>query len=100
MPSMQSWAQGETVVDRVYHLDRGYHRIEEKLAGLGAVIERIKQAVAIPVMAKCRIGHFVEAQIISKSDTPAEICEDQGQAEDNREEIRMDRVTRVPLDAS
>jgi UDP-N-acetylglucosamine 1-carboxyvinyltransferase len=33
-------AQGETVVDRVYHLDRGYHRIEEKLAGLGAVIER------------------------------------------------------------
>ncbi len=34
-------AQGETIVDRVYHLDRGYHRIEEKLAGLGAVIERI-----------------------------------------------------------
>jgi len=33
-------AQGETVVDRVYHLDRGYHRIEQKLAGLGAVIER------------------------------------------------------------
>jgi len=36
-------AQGETVVDRVYHLDRGYHRIEEKLAGLGAVIERISR---------------------------------------------------------
>jgi UDP-N-acetylglucosamine 1-carboxyvinyltransferase len=34
-------AQGETVVDRVYHLDRGYHRIEQKLAGLGAVIERM-----------------------------------------------------------
>ncbi len=34
-------ARGETVVDRVYHLDRGYHRIEEKLAGLGARIERI-----------------------------------------------------------
>jgi UDP-N-acetylglucosamine 1-carboxyvinyltransferase len=33
--------QGETVVDRVYHLDRGYHRIEDKLAGLGALIERI-----------------------------------------------------------
>ena len=33
-------AAGETVVNRVYHLDRGYHRIEEKLAGLGAVIER------------------------------------------------------------
>src|SRR5574342_1021929 len=29
-----------------------------------AVIERIKQAVTIPVMAKCRIGHFVEAQIL------------------------------------
>ena len=36
-------AQGETVVDRVYHLDRGYHRIEVKLAGLGAVIERISR---------------------------------------------------------
>jgi UDP-N-acetylglucosamine 1-carboxyvinyltransferase len=29
-------------VDRVYHLDRGYHRIEEKLACLGATIERIR----------------------------------------------------------
>ncbi len=35
-------AKGETVVDRVYHLDRGYHRIEEKLARLGANIERIQ----------------------------------------------------------
>jgi UDP-N-acetylglucosamine 1-carboxyvinyltransferase len=35
-------ASGETVIDRVYHLDRGYHRIEEKLAGLGATIERIQ----------------------------------------------------------
>jgi UDP-N-acetylglucosamine 1-carboxyvinyltransferase len=34
-------AKGETIVDRVYHLDRGYHRIEEKLARLGANIERI-----------------------------------------------------------
>jgi UDP-N-acetylglucosamine 1-carboxyvinyltransferase len=34
-------AAGETVVDRVYHLDRGYHRIDEKLRGLGADIERI-----------------------------------------------------------
>jgi UDP-N-acetylglucosamine 1-carboxyvinyltransferase len=34
-------AQGETVVDRVYHLDRGYYRIDEKLRGLGADIERI-----------------------------------------------------------
>ena len=35
-------AEGETIVDRVYHLDRGYHRIEEKLAALGADIERIQ----------------------------------------------------------
>jgi UDP-N-acetylglucosamine 1-carboxyvinyltransferase len=35
-------AQGETWVDRVYHLDRGYHRIEEKLALLGADIKRVK----------------------------------------------------------
>jgi UDP-N-acetylglucosamine 1-carboxyvinyltransferase len=33
-------AQGETVIDRVYHLDRGFYRIEQKLAGLGARIER------------------------------------------------------------
>ena len=35
-------AEGETVVNRVYHLDRGYERLEEKLTGCGAVIERIR----------------------------------------------------------
>lgn len=34
-------AEGETVVNRVYHLDRGYERLEEKLAACGAEIERI-----------------------------------------------------------
>ena len=34
-------AQGETVVERIYHLDRGYERIEEKLSQLGARIERV-----------------------------------------------------------
>ena len=34
-------ADNTTVVDRAYHLDRGYERIEEKLAGLGASIERV-----------------------------------------------------------
>jgi UDP-N-acetylglucosamine 1-carboxyvinyltransferase len=34
-------AKGDTWIDRVYHLDRGYFRIEEKLAALGANIERI-----------------------------------------------------------
>lgn len=35
-------AQGETVVSRVYHLDRGYERVEEKLRACGARIERVK----------------------------------------------------------
>ena len=35
-------AEGETVVSRVYHLDRGYERVEEKLGACGAKIERIK----------------------------------------------------------
>ena len=34
-------ASGETLIDRVYHLDRGYERIEEKLKALGARIQRI-----------------------------------------------------------
>jgi UDP-N-acetylglucosamine 1-carboxyvinyltransferase len=34
-------AEGETVVDRIYHIDRGYQNIEEKLAGLGAEIRRV-----------------------------------------------------------
>lgn len=34
-------ATGETIIDRVYHLDRGYERLEEKLAACGATIERI-----------------------------------------------------------
>ena len=36
-------ARGETVVNRIYHLDRGYERLEEKLAACGADIERIKE---------------------------------------------------------
>jgi UDP-N-acetylglucosamine 1-carboxyvinyltransferase len=34
-------AQGETIIDRVYHMDRGYERIEQKLAGVGAQIQRV-----------------------------------------------------------
>lgn len=34
-------AQGKTTVDRIYHTDRGYERIEQKLAGLGANIQRV-----------------------------------------------------------
>jgi UDP-N-acetylglucosamine 1-carboxyvinyltransferase len=35
-------AQGETIVDRVYHIDRGYEKIEEKLRSVGADIERFR----------------------------------------------------------
>jgi len=35
--------EGETIISRVYHLDRGYERIEERLASLGADIERIHE---------------------------------------------------------
>jgi UDP-N-acetylglucosamine 1-carboxyvinyltransferase len=35
-------AQGETQVDRIYHLDRGYDRMEAKLRAIGADIERLK----------------------------------------------------------
>jgi UDP-N-acetylglucosamine 1-carboxyvinyltransferase len=34
-------ADGETIIDRVYHIDRGYENIEEKLKGVGAQIKRI-----------------------------------------------------------
>ena len=35
-------AEGTTIVDRIYHIDRGYDRIENKLSALGANIERVK----------------------------------------------------------
>ena len=37
-------AQGETIVNRIYHLDRGYERLEEKLSACGATIERVPDA--------------------------------------------------------
>jgi UDP-N-acetylglucosamine 1-carboxyvinyltransferase len=36
-------ARGKTEVSRIYHLDRGYERLEEKLKILGAKIERVKE---------------------------------------------------------
>ena len=38
-------AEGETIVGRLSHLDRGYYRFHEKLAGLGADIERVSGEV-------------------------------------------------------
>ena len=36
-------ARGESTIDRIYHLDRGYEHIEDKLRALGADIERIRE---------------------------------------------------------
>jgi UDP-N-acetylglucosamine 1-carboxyvinyltransferase len=38
-------AQGETIIDRVYHIDRGYEKIEDKLRAVGADIERLRESV-------------------------------------------------------
>jgi UDP-N-acetylglucosamine 1-carboxyvinyltransferase len=35
-------AQGQTLIDRIYHLDRGYDRMEVKLSAVGANIQRVK----------------------------------------------------------
>jgi UDP-N-acetylglucosamine 1-carboxyvinyltransferase len=42
-------ANGETIIDRVYHIDRGYEKIEAKLRALGADIERIRESVTAPL---------------------------------------------------
>jgi len=34
-------AEGETTIERIYHLDRGYERLEDKLAALGAKVRRL-----------------------------------------------------------
>ena len=39
-------ADGESILDRVYHMDRGYERIEEKLIGVGAEIQRLGNVFA------------------------------------------------------
>lgn len=41
-------AKGETIIHRVYHLDRGYERLEEKLSAVGANIERISERAPTP----------------------------------------------------
>jgi UDP-N-acetylglucosamine 1-carboxyvinyltransferase len=38
-------APGETLIDRVYHIDRGYEKIEDKLRAVGADIERVRESV-------------------------------------------------------
>ena len=42
-------AEGETTIDRVYHIDRGYEKIETKLKAVGADIERVRASVTSPL---------------------------------------------------
>ncbi len=42
-------ARGETIIDRVYHIDRGYEKIETKLRNVGADIERLRDSVTAPL---------------------------------------------------
>jgi len=42
-------ATGETLIDRVYHIDRGYEKIEDKLSAVGASVERIRESVTGPL---------------------------------------------------
>ncbi len=42
-------ASGETMIDRVYHIDRGYEKIESKLRAVGADIERLRESVTAPL---------------------------------------------------
>ena len=42
-------AEGETIIDRVYHIDRGYEKIETKLKAVGAEIERVRESVTAPL---------------------------------------------------
>ena len=42
-------AEGETTIDRVYHIDRGYEKIETKLKAVGADIERVRESVTSPL---------------------------------------------------
>ncbi len=41
-------ADGETIIDRIYHLDRGYERLEEKLRAVGAAVRRVGNLIPAP----------------------------------------------------
>ena len=63
-------AEGDTLIDRIYHIDRGYDRIEEKLAILGASIKRVSgleykkmmENYGISASANCRFK-FIKFQL-------------------------------------
>jgi len=45
-------AEGETIIDRVYHIDRGYEKIETKLKAVGANIVRVRESVTAPLQSE------------------------------------------------
>jgi UDP-N-acetylglucosamine 1-carboxyvinyltransferase len=53
-------AKGETIIDRVYHIDRGYEKIEAKLRNLGADIERIRESVTASLPQASQSGMTAE----------------------------------------
>jgi UDP-N-acetylglucosamine 1-carboxyvinyltransferase len=53
-------ANGETIIDRVYHIDRGYEKIEAKLRAVGAEIERIRESVTAPLSQASQPGMAAE----------------------------------------
>jgi UDP-N-acetylglucosamine 1-carboxyvinyltransferase len=53
-------ASGETNIDRVYHIDRGYEKIEAKLRAVGADIERIRESVTAPLSQASQPGAVAE----------------------------------------
>ena len=53
-------ATGETIVDRVYHIDRGYEKIEVKLRAVGADIERVRESVTAPLSQTSQSGVAAE----------------------------------------
>jgi len=49
-------ASGETMIDRVYHIDRGYEKIEAKLRAVGAQIERVRESVTAPLAPSAQVS--------------------------------------------
>jgi hypothetical protein len=65
-------ANGETVVDRIYHIDRGYENIEEKLVGLGARIRRISGSGWVPESGLVPVsGRVPESGLVPESEQVA-----------------------------
>jgi UDP-N-acetylglucosamine 1-carboxyvinyltransferase len=49
-------AEGETIIERVYHIDRGYEKIESKLRAVGAEIERVRESVTAQLPPLAEVG--------------------------------------------